>query len=78
MLKSENQYSNTSKNQDDKDLVGLNVRTMNDDVDHWNMVTELPQNPQTEADSSDDTVKEVHVSGGQTSLKIMFDKQTPE
>ena len=71
-------YSNTPKNQDDRDLVGLNVSMMNDDANQWDMVTDPPQNPQTEADSSDDRVKEMDVSGGQTSLKITFDKQTPE
>ena len=34
--------------------------------------------PQTEVDSSGDRVKETDVSGGQTFLKIMFDKQNPE
>ena len=62
----------------DKDLLWLNVRMMNDDVDHWGMVTDPPQTPQTETDSSDDRAKEINVSGGQMSLKIMFDKQTPE
>ena len=42
------------------------------------MVTDPPQNPQTEAWSSDDRGKEMDVSGGQMSLKITFDKQTPE
>ena len=51
---------------------------MNDDVDHWDTVTDPSQNSQTEADSSDDRAKEMDVSGGQTSLKIMFDKHTPE
>ena len=37
-----------------------------------------PENPQTEADSSDDRAKETEASGGQTSFKTMFNKQTPE
>ena len=51
---------------------------MNNDVDHWDTVTDPPQNPQTEADSSDNRVKEMDVSGGQMSLKTPFDKQNPE
>ena len=45
-LKSGNQYSDTPRNQDDRDLVDLNVRVTNNDVDHWVMVTDPPQNPQ--------------------------------
>ena len=51
---------------------------MNDDADHWDTVADPLQNPQTEADSSDDRAKEMDLSGGQTFLKMMFDKQTPE
>ena len=47
-------------------------------MDHWDMVTESPQNPQTKVDFSDNRVTEADVSGGQTSLKIIFDEQTPE
>ena len=50
----------------------------NNDVDHWDTVTDPPQNPQIKTDFSDDRVKEMDHSGGQTSLKIMFNKQTPE
>ena len=42
------------------------------------MVIEQPLNPQTEADSSDDRAREMDASGGQTSLKITFNKQIPE
>ena len=73
-MKNRNQYSDTPKNQNDIDLVGLNVKVMNNDVDHWDIVTD----PQTEADFSDDRTKEMNVSGGQKSLKITFNKQTPE
>ena len=65
-LKSGNQHSTSPKNQDNKDLVGLNVGMINDVLEHWDMVTEPPQK---EADSSDDTVKKINVSGGQTPLK---------
>ena len=47
-------------------------------MDHWDMVTDPPQDPQTEADSSDNRLKEMNVSVGQMSLKITFDKQAPE
>ena len=76
-MKSRNQYSDTPKNQDDRDVVGLNVRVMNN-IDHWDMVTDPPQNPQIKTDFSADRVKEIDESGGQTSLKITFNKQTPE
>ena len=51
---------------------------MTDDADHWNTVIDPPQNSQTEADSSDDRAKENNSSAGQTSLKIMSNKQTSE
>ena len=59
-------------------MVGLNARKMNDGADDWDMVIDPSQNPQTEADSSDDRAKETNASGGQMSLKITFNKQTPE
>ena len=59
-------------------MVDLNARMMNDDADHWDKVIDPPQKPQTEADSSDDRAKETNASEGQTSLKITFNKQTPE
>ena len=77
-LKSGYQYSNPPKNQDKIDLLGLNIRVMNNDVDHWDTVTDPAQNPQTKTDFSDDRVKEMDVSWRQTSLKITFDKQTSE
>ena len=43
-LKSGNQYSNTPKNLDERDPTDLNLRVMNNDVDHWDMVTDPPQN----------------------------------
>ena len=36
------------------------------------------QNPQTNADSSDNRAKETDAFGGQISLKITFNEQTPE
>ena len=42
------------------------------------MVTNPPQNPQIKTDFSDDSVRVMDNSGGHTSLKITFDKQTPE
>ena len=47
-------------------------------MDQWNTVTDPPLNPQNKTDFLDGRVKEMDVSGGQTSLKIMFDKQTPK
>ena len=61
-----------------RELVGLNVRMINDDEDHWDIMTDPPSNPQSKADSSDDRVKEIDVSGAQTCLYKMFDKHTPE
>ena len=42
------------------------------------MAIDPPQNPQTEADSSDNRAKETNASGGQMSFKIIFNKQPPE
>ena len=77
-MKSGNQYSNTPKNLDEREFIDLNVGVMNNDADHWDMVTDPPKNPQTKVDFSDDGVKEMDVSEGQASLKITFDEQTPE
>ena len=77
-MKNRNQYSDTPKNQDDGDLVDPNVWVINNDPDHWDTVTNPPSNPQIEMDFSNDRVRVMDDSGGQTSLKIMFDKQTPE
>ena len=41
-------------------------------------MSDPPKNPQIKQYFSDNIVKETDDSGGQTSLKIMFDKQTPE
>ena len=77
-MRSRNQYSETPKNQDDRDLIGLNIRVMNNAADHWDTVTDPLQNPQIKTDFSDNSVIEMDDSGGQMSLKMMFDKQTPE
>ena len=66
------------KNQDNKDLVGLNARMMNYDADYLDTVIDPPQYPQNEADSSDDRAKETDASGGQVFLKMTFNKQTQE
>ena len=77
-MKNRNQYSYYPKNQDERDLVDLNVRVTNNDADHWDMVTNPPPNPQIKMDFSDVRVRVMDDSGGQMSLKITFDKQTPE
>ena len=68
-MKNRNQYSDTPKNQDDRDLADLNIRVVNNNVDHWDMVTNPPQTPQIKMDFSDDRVRVMDDSGGQISLK---------
>ena len=50
----------------------------NANVDHWDTVTNPSQNPQIKTDFSDDSVRVTDDAGGQRSLKVTLDKQTPD
>ena len=77
-MKNRNQYSETPKDQNERDLIDQNVRVTNANVDHQDTVTIPSPNPQIKTDFSDDSMRVIDDSGGQTSLKITLDKQTPD
>ena len=73
-MKNRNQCSDTPKDQKDRDLVDLNFRVTNANLDHQDTVTNTSQNPQIKTDFSDDSVRVMEDSGGQTSVKVTLDK----
>ena len=66
------------RDQDNRDLVDLNARVTNVDVDYEHIVTDPSQNHQTKRDFSGDIVGVTNYFEGQTSLSVTPDKQTPD
>ena len=77
-MKNRNQCYNSPKNQNDRDLVDLNIRVTNANADYQDTVTNPSQTPQIQKDFSDDSLRVMDNSGGQPSIKVTLDKQTPD